>query len=91
MNLQRRKRLTDLENNLMAAGGGEEIVREFGLVMYVLQYSKWITNKDQLYSTWNLAQCYVPAWMGGAVGGEWILVCARVSPSTVHLKVPQNC
>ena len=36
MNLQNRKRLTDLENNLMAAGGGGEgIVREFGLVMYI--------------------------------------------------------
>ena len=39
MNLQNRKRLTDLENNLMAAGGGGEgIVRDFRKVMYTLIY-----------------------------------------------------
>jgi len=48
----------------------EGIVREFGKVMYILLYSKWITNKDLLYSTWNLVQCYVPMWMGGESGGE---------------------
>ena len=39
-----------------------------------LLYLKWITNKDLLYSTWNSAQCYVAAWMGGGFGGEWIPV-----------------
>ena len=48
----------------------EGIVREFGKVMYILLYSKWKTNKDLLYSTWNLVQCYVPMWMGGESGGE---------------------
>ena len=76
---------------MAAGGGGDGIVREFGLVMYISLYLKWITNKDQLYSTWNLAQCYVPAWMGRAVGVEWILVCAQLSPSTLPLKVPKNC
>ena len=33
--------------------------REFGTDMYTLQYFKWITKKDLLYSTWNSAQCYV--------------------------------
>ena len=33
--------------------------------MYTLLYLKCITNKDLLYSTWNSAQCYVAAWMGG--------------------------
>ena len=51
---------------------GEGIVREFGKVIYILPYSKWITNKDILYSTWNSTQGYVPAWMGGEFGGEWI-------------------
>ena len=51
---------------------GEGIVREFGIVMYILLSSKWITNKDLLYSTWNSAQCYVTAWMGGKFGEEWI-------------------
>ena len=44
------------------------IVREFGMDMYTLLYVKWITNKDLLYSTWNSAQCYVAAWMGGEFG-----------------------
>ena len=61
-NLQNRKRLTDLENQLMGAGG--KTVKDFGKVMYTLLYLKWITNKHLLYSTWNSAQCYVAAWMG---------------------------
>ena len=66
-NLQNRKRLTDLENKLMVAGG-KGIVRDFGKVMYTLLYLKWITNKDLLYSTWNSAQCCVAAWMGVGLG-----------------------
>ena len=52
--LQTRKRLTDLENEFMVAGGkdeGEGIVRESGINMYTLIYLKWITSKDLLYST----------------------------------------
>ena len=48
-------------------GGGEgwggAIVKDFRKVMHTLLYLKWITNKNLLYSTWNSAQCYVPAWM----------------------------
>ena len=40
------------------------------MVMYTLLYLKWITNKDLLYSTWNSAQGYVAAWMGGEFGRE---------------------
>ena len=40
--------------------------------VYTLLYFRWITNKDLLYSTWNSAQCHVPAWMGGESRGEWI-------------------
>ena len=40
---------------------GEGIVKHFGKVMCTLLYLKWITNKKLLYSTWNSAQCYVPA------------------------------
>ena len=39
----------------------------------VLTYSsllKWITNKVLLYSTGNLAKCYVLTWMGEESGGE---------------------
>jgi len=49
---------------------GEMIVKDFGKVMYTLLYLKWITNKSLLYSSWNSAQCYVPAWMGKGFGEE---------------------
>ena len=48
---------------------------------------KWVTNKDLLYSTENSAQCYVPAWMGGEFGGEWIHVYVWLRSFTVHLKL----
>ena len=51
----------------------EGIVRKFGKVISycvytTLLYSKWITNKDVLYSTWNCDQCYVADWIGGEFG-----------------------
>ena len=65
--------------------------------MHILLYLKWITNKDLLYSTWNSAQSYVAAWMGGEFGGEWTCVCVCMaeslccSPGTIItlLTVPQ--
>ena len=50
---------------------GEGRVREPGMDRHTLLYLKWITDKD-LYSTGNSAQCYVAAWMGGELAGEWI-------------------
>ena len=47
--------------------------------MYTLLCLKWITNKDLLCSTWNSAQCYMIAWMGGEFGGEWIHVLVWLS------------
>ena len=38
--------------------------------MYTLLYLRRITNKDLLYSTWNSAQYYVAAWMGGEFVGR---------------------
>ena len=63
------------------------MVREFGTDMYALLYLKWITSRNLLCSTWNSAQCYVAAWMGGEPGGDWIHVYLRLSPFTVHLKL----
>ena len=66
-NLQNTKRLTDLENELMVVnreGRGEGIARKFGMDLYTLLYLKWITNKDLLYNTGNLAQYYVTTYMG---------------------------
>ena len=59
---------------LPGEGLGKGIVREFGIDMYTLLYSKRITNKDLLYSTGNSAQCYMAAWMGDESGGECIQV-----------------
>ena len=84
-NLQSRKRLTDLENELMVTRG------KYVMDMYTLLYVKWITKRDLLYSTENSAQCYVAAWTGGEFGGEWIHVCVWLSPFAVHLKLSQHC
>ena len=56
--------------NLWLPGEGEGIVKDFGKIMYTLLYLKWITNRNLSYSTWNSAQCYVPALMGRVFGGE---------------------
>ena len=72
-----RKRLTDLENELMVAAGAgwvEGIARDLGMDMRALLCLKLITNRDLLYSTGNFAQCYVAAWMGGDLGGERICI-----------------
>ena len=42
LNLPRRKRLTDLENELMVAGVGEGIVEDSGKTMCTLLYLQWI-------------------------------------------------
>ena len=67
--------------------GGEGVVREFGMDMYTLLYLKWITNKDLLYTTENLVQCYVAARMGGKFEEEWIHVYVWLKPFNAHLKL----
>ena len=47
--------------------------------MYTLLCLKWITSKDLWCSTWNSAQCYVPAWLGGALGRMDTCVCIAES------------
>lgn len=54
-------------------------------VMYMLLYLKRTTNRDLPHSTWNSAQCYVPAWVGAGLGGGWIRGCVWLSPFTVRL------
>ena len=93
MNSQKRNSQTQ-RMNLWLPGGrneGKGLVREFGTDMYTLLYLTWITNQNLLYSTWNSAQHYVAAWMGGRFGGEWIQVYAWLSPFPVHLKLSQLC
>ena len=69
---------------------GEWIVREFVKVMHTLLYSKWITNKGLLYSTWNSTQCYVPVWIERVFGWEWMHIYVWLSPFLVHLKLSQH-
>ena len=52
MNLENRKRLTDLEKKLLVRAG-EGILRTFGMDMYTLLYLKLIISKNLLYRTWN--------------------------------------
>ena len=90
MNLQNRKRLTDLQNKLMVCWGerwGERVVKEFGRDMYTLLYLKLITKKGRPCSTGKSAQCYVAAGMGREFGGEWIHVYIWLSPFAVNLKL----
>ena len=51
-------------------GWRKGIAGDLGMDMYTLLYLTWITNKDLLYSSWNSAQCYVAAWIGGEFGRE---------------------
>ena len=53
-------------------------------------YLKWIADEDLLHSTWSSAPCYVAAWMGGEIGGEWMHVYVCLSPFAVHLKLSQH-
>ena len=78
------------------------IAREIEMDMFTTLHLKWMTIKDLMYSTWNSAQCYVAACMGGVFGGEWIYVWLGLgymylvdtyiwlSPFTVHLKLSQH-
>ena len=64
------KTKTDSETwrtSLWLPGGrlGEGIIRKFGMDIYTLLYLKWITNKDLLYSTWNLLNVM---WQSGWEG-----------------------
>ena len=59
--LTKQKETQRLRNELMVARVAVGRDRDFGKFMYTLLYLKWIASKDLLYSTWNSAQCYVPA------------------------------
>ena len=68
--LTKQKETHGLRNELMVARVGVGRDRDFGKFMSTLLYLKWIANKDLLYSTWNSAQCYVPAWWEEGLQGE---------------------
>ena len=91
MNLLKKQKETHRLRKQTHGCQGEGIVEDFGKVMYTLLYLKWITNRKLLYSTWNSAQCYVPAWMGRGFDGEWIHVYVWLSPLPVHLRLSKLC
>ena len=72
-------------------GAGEGTVRKFGRDLNTLLYLKWVTSKDLQYSTGNSAQCYVAAWIGGELEGEWVHLYVWLSLFGVHLKLSQHC
>ena len=47
---------------------GKRGLKKFEINMYTPLYSKWITNKNLLYSTGNSAQSYNITWMGEGLG-----------------------
>ena len=55
--------------------------------MYTLLYLKRITNKALLYTIWNSAQCFVPAWMGGGLWERRVNVYGWLSPFAINLKL----
>ena len=48
-----------------------------------------MTDKDYciVSGTWNSAQCYMAAWMGGEFGRKWVHVYVWLGPSAVYLKL----
>ena len=89
MNLQKRKRLTDFQNELMVA---RALDREKGQLTSLewtctLLYLKQITNQALLYSTWNSAQCYVAAKMAGEFAREWMHAYVWLSPFAIQLNL----
>ena len=84
INLECRKRLTDLKNELMVAGGGkdgggEEIVREFGMDMYTLLYLKWTINKAYWLAHETLLNVtWQPAWKGSLGENGYMYVYGQV-------------
>ena len=53
--------------------------------------SKMDNQQDLLYIMKNSAPCYVEAWMGGELGGEWIHVYVWLSSFDIYLKPLQHC
>ena len=79
MDLLTKQKQTHRLRKLTHGCQGEEITKDFGKVMCTLLHLKWITNKNLLYSTWNSAQCYVPARMGESGGRTDACICMAES------------
>ena len=93
LNLEKRKKLTDIENEPMVAGEKDAGRDSQGFWDGHVHIAIFKMDKQQglLRSTGNSAECHVTAWMGGRFAGEWVCVYVWLSPFTVHLKVSQHC
>ena len=85
MNLQNRKRLTDVENKFMVAEGKGA----WDGCVHTAIFKMNNKQRPTVYSTWDSAQHYVAAWM--VWGWWWIHVYVRLSSFSVHLKLSQYC
>ena len=81
MNLQNRKRLTDLENELMVARRKDSQRLWEGHVHTAI--FKMDKQQRPIVQHMELAQYQVPDWMRGRFGGEWIHVYVQLSPFAV--------
>ena len=57
------------------------------LVVWDGQVHTALFKMDLPHSTGNSARCHVAAWLGVEVEGEWIHVCAWLSPFALYLKL----
>ena len=69
---------------------GEGIIREFGINMHTLLYSKWITHKDLLHITGNCSML-CGSLDGRGVWGRMDTCLCMAGCSAVHLKLPKHC
>ena len=84
MNLHTKQKETHRLRKWTCGCQGEGLVRDFGKVMYIQLYLKWITNKDVLSSTWDFAQLFASLDERGSQGRmgmySWVPSC---SPETI--------
>lgn len=86
VSLQNRKRLADLENDPKAAGGKGRSAREGPAPTAALERDD---QQDLLHAQGALLSV---TWQPGREGrGERVHGCARLRPSAVRLKLPENC
>ena len=94
--LQNRKALTDLENDLWLPGPG--IVRDFGKVMNTFQYFKWITTKTYCVAHGTqFSDIRQPGWDGSLGENEYMFTYGWVSSlftwnyhNIVHQFIPKQ-
>ena len=96
MNVQNRRRLTDLENELTVAGGqGPRMGRRdsWGVWDGHIHTAILKIGNQQGPTVQHLELCSMLCGSldGGEFRGEWIHAYVWLSPSAVHLRLSQHC